>query len=244
MMKRNLLILLVLLVLLSACSQTAKLRRMSVDEKMARGNELFEHEKWRKAIPYFQEVVFERKTAFTDEAQRKLADCYYHMKKWSDARFEYQELIRLFPDYEDIATAYYRLGQCWFEESLSFNYTQDETYEAIDAFTTFLERFPNDERVPNAVQYLEDANYKLLRKKYTNGYIYWRMKDYSAALLYLDEVREADLTDMIDRKALYISARIHLYRKDNELALPVIQELVQRYPDSREARRLQKHLEP
>lgn len=234
--------LLLLGLILFGCSQTAKMRRMSVDEKMAAGNDFFAREKWRRAIPYFQEVVFERKTAFTNEAQHKLADCYYNMKKWSDARYEYQELIRLFPDYEDISTAYFRVGECWLNESLNFNYTQDETISAIDAFTVFIERFPNDERIPEAEAFIEDANYKLLRKVYTNGYIYWRMKDFSAALLYLDEVREAGMDDEIDCKAIYISARIHLYRKDMDKARTAIAELTQRYPDSKEAKRLAKYL--
>ncbi|MCD4830040.1 MAG: outer membrane protein assembly factor BamD [Candidatus Cloacimonetes bacterium] len=240
---RNLTILLLLLALLGACSQASKMQRMSVDEKMARGNEFYELEKWRKAIPYFQEVVFERKTAYTDDAQRKLADCYFFMENWVDARYEYQELIRLFPDYEDIGTAYFSIGLCYFEESLNYHYTQDETYESMDAFSTFLERFPGDERAAEAQDYLVQARYKLLEKAYMNGYIYWRINDYSAALLYFDDVRAAGLDDEIDRKAIYYSARIYLEREDMGAAHPIIVELKERYPESAEARRLEKHLE-
>ncbi len=243
-MKRTLVLVSAALLLLAlfACSENALMKSMSVNEKMDRGNALYEQGKWRKAAPYFQEVVFERRTAFTNEAQFKLAECYFNQEKWSDARYEYEELIRLFPDYSDIAIAYYRLAQCWFEESLSFHYTQDETVSAIDAFRVFIERFPDNGHVAEAQDFIVKAQYKLLQKSYMNGYIYYRTYDYSAALLYFDEVRAAALNDPIDCKSLYYSAKIHLYRKDYEKAQPVIAELVARYPQSREARRLGKRL--
>ncbi|OQX71331.1 MAG: hypothetical protein B6D62_02170, partial [Candidatus Cloacimonas sp. 4484_275] len=80
-----------------SCSENKLSSNLPLERKMEIGNEYFQKGKYNKAIPYYSDIVFERNSSFTAEAQAKLADCYFHLHKYTDARFEYQELIRLFP---------------------------------------------------------------------------------------------------------------------------------------------------
>lgn len=214
------------------------IKKMPVAKKMEKGNELFEKGKYNKAIPYFSEVVFERNSIHTPTAQMKLADCYFNQHKYTEARFEYEELIRLFADNKNIGRAYFQVGVCYFEESLSAHYTQVETRNAIRSFETFLEKFPFNPLKNEALDYIQKCQYKLLEKKYYNGLAYYKMYDYNAALMYFDEIIDLGNINEIDRLSLYYSTNIFIERNDLENAKKYGQKLITRYPLSKEAEKI------
>ncbi len=241
-MLKNITLLIVLIGILIGCSNADKIARMPVEEKMRYGNEYYAEEEWSDAIDYFKSVVFERNAAFTPEAQLKLANCYFFQEEYTDARFEYEELIRLFPDYNNLETAFFNIGVCYIEESLDPHYTQEETESAIEAFEIYQEKYPFSERREEAQSYIAQCQDKLWTKTYYNGYIYYMMYDYSASLMYLDEVTNAGRIDKLDKKAWYYKAKMYIKRKDKLNSKITIDRLVERYPDSSEARRMKKKL--
>ena len=238
-MKKVILALIVIAVL-TACSSNKAIRKMTVDEKMNRGNELFELKKYNKAIPYFTDVAFERNSAHTSEAQMKLADSYFFQNKFLEARYEYEEVIRLFKEYSEINRAYFQLGVCYFEESLSPHYTQTETNMSISSFETYLEKFPKDSKRNDAIEYINKCRYKLLEKKYLNGYTYFKISDYSAALMYFDEIIELGNINDADKGSLYYAAKIYIKRKNTLKAEQMITKLTAKYPDTKEAEKITK----
>lgn len=233
-LKKSLFLIIVIFIIVG-CSSNKISNNMTVENKMKIADELFEKEKYRKAIPYYTEVVFERNSKYTPTAQMKLADCYFNQNKFTEARFEYGELIRLFSDYKDIGRAYFQIGICYFNETLSPHYTQEETYKAISAFETFIEKFPFDARKKEAIDYIQQCRYKLLMKKYYNGYAYYKLYDYSAALMYFDEIIELGNNNEPDRMSLYYSTLIYLARDDFENAKSTGQKLIRKYPQTKEA---------
>jgi len=216
---------------------------MPVVKKMEIANDLFDKEKYNKAIPYYSEVVFERNSVHTPVAQMKLADCYFNQNKFIEARFEYGELIRLFTDFKDIGRAYFQLGVCYYNETLSPHYTQEETHRAISAFETFIEKFPFDSQKKEAIDYIQKCRYKLLMKKYYNGYAYYKLFDYSGALMYFDEIIKLGNNNEPDRMSLYYATKIYVARKDVDNAKTTGQKLINRYPQSEEARKITSALE-
>ena len=207
------------------------MKSLPVEKKMEIADEFFEKRKYSKAIPYYSEVVFERNSKYTPEAQMKLADCYFEQAKYTDARFEYGEMIRLFSDYPEIGKAYFQLGICYYNETSSPHYTQEETYKSINAFETFIEKFPFDSKKKDAIDYIQKCRFKLLMKKYYNGYAYYKLYDYSAALMYFDEIIELGNNNEPDRLSLYYATKIYLERKDWVNAKTHGQKLINRYPD-------------
>ncbi|HHE37525.1 MAG TPA: outer membrane protein assembly factor BamD [Candidatus Cloacimonetes bacterium] len=242
-MKKIVFPLIFLILLLGACSSNKAFDAMPVAEKMRIGNELFGRKKYNKAIPYYTAVAFEKNSAYTAEAQARIADCYFNQNKFIDAIFEYEELIRIFPDYEDINLAYFQIGVCHFERSLSPHYSQEETNSAIASFERFIEKFPFDHKKSEAIEYINKCHYKLLEKKYYNGYAYYKMYDYSAALMYFDEIIELGNINELDKKSLYYAARIYIVRKDKDNALKMSEKINARYPDSKEAHKINKLVE-
>jgi len=240
---KKILVLIIVLLVLFGCSGNKMSKTMPVEKKMEIANDLFDKGKYSKAIPYYSEVVFERNSVHTPVAQMKLADCYFNQNKFIEARFEYGELIRLFTDYKDIGRAYFQLGICYFNETLSPHYTQEETNRAISAFETFIEKFPFDSQKKEAISYIQKCRYKLLMKKYYNGYAYYKLFDYSGALMYFDEIINLGNNNEPDRMSLYYATKIYLARKDIDNAKITGQKLINRYPQSEEAKRITSALE-
>ncbi len=222
------------------CSNTKLYESWSAEKKMNRANKFYEKGKFSKAAELYELVVFERNLSETAFAQMRLANCYFNDKKYLEARIEYQELIKLFPDYDEIATAQYRIGLCYMYDSLDPHYTQEETVLAIEAFETFLERFPSDTRRTEVFEYLKEMNYKLLTARYYRGYIYYRMQDFSSALLYLNEIIELGNHDELEENSLYYKSKIYLYRKDAQAVLRSLERMKGYFPDSKKTRKIEK----
>lgn len=227
-------------ILLFGCSSNKVSKLIPLEKKMQIADDFFEREKYHKAIPYYESVALERNSLLSSQAQLKLADCYFKQNKFMDALLQYETLIKLYNDAEEINRAYFQVGICYWEESMNAHYTQEETYNAIDAFETFLEKFPFDERKMEAIEYIQKCHYKILKKKYYNGYAYYKMWDYPAALLYFDEIIELGNNDEIDKLSLYHAARIYITRKDKANTTLMLEKLNTKYPESKETAKINK----
>lgn len=240
-MKKQLLIMIVLLIVVTACSRNKLRDVMSPEENMAKGNEFFEKKKYNKAIPFYERVVLDLKSQYTAQAQLRLADSYMNRKDYFNARLEYEEFLKFFPENREAARAQFNIGVCYFNTSLAPQYTQEETIEAIEAFETYLQKYPTHGLRLEAVQYIEKCNYKLLAKTYENGYIYYKIYDYSSALMYFDRIIELNISDELDRKSLYYSGLISYKRKEKEKTGNYLEILTNKYPDSKETAKMKKY---
>lgn len=237
--KRVLLTILVMLLLIAACSKNKTLQ--TTEQKLDRADTLFSQKKYAKAALLYEEVSFERKSASTARALLRQAESYFQLNKFIDARLKYSQFTQMFPDHPEASTAFFKIAVCFYEESLPPQYDQGETELSINAFKVFIDKFPNDERFSNALEYIRKAQYKLLEKKFYNGYIHYRMKDYSGALMYLREISELGNTDRLDKLALYYEALIFRHQGLDTDAKESFVKLQQKYPGARETAKLRKH---
>lgn len=227
---------LLLLLILFGCARNKV--ELSAENKLAKANLLFADKKYARAAELYDDISFEKKSASSALALMRLAECNYLMNKFVDARLKYTQMITNYPDYADIETAYFKIGVCYADEALGPHYDQTETLQCIEAFRVFTDKFPNSPQFNAALEYIRKAQTTLLKKKYQNGYIYFKMQDYSSALMYFKELIELGNTDELDRKALYYSIRIHLAQKNDTAAKDAWDRLKTKYPGSNEVHRL------
>lgn len=233
------LLLLILILMLTACAKNKV--ELSLDNKLAKANELFAKKKYAKAALLYDDISFEKKSSGSTVALMRLAECYYKMHKFTDARLKYTQMTTSYPDFKDIETAYFRIGECYYEESLTPQYEQTETIQSIEAFRIFIDKFPNSAMFNDAVTYIRKGQQKLLQKKYYNGFIYYRMKDYSSALMYFKEITDLGNQDDLDKKATYYSIKIHIAQKNSEAANAAWDKIRNNYPNSKEVKRLKRY---
>ena len=233
------LILIILILLLSACAQNRS--TLTTEEKLAKADELYELGKYTRAADLYGDVYFERQSASSARALLRQADCLFKANKFAEARILYQEFSDSFPTHAEVSTAVFRYAVCLFEESLGPQYDQTETIQSIDAFRRFLEKYPKSELYADAIDYIQKAQYKLIEKRFRTGYIYYKMRDYSSALMYFKEVAELGNTDRLDRESLYYSALLLYKQKLKDQAAVEYDRLKAKYPDSKEAKKLAKY---
>lgn len=237
-MKFKIFALIILSTCLFACSANKNISNMSSQENWDKAEFYFNKGKFAKATPYYEQLIIERNSNYTADAQLKIAECYYNEKRFADAVFEYQELIRLFPDNKNVNTAQFMIGIAYFKQSLSPHYSQTETDKALDAFQTFIDKYPWDKRRSDAYDYIQKCNKKKIEKNYLAGYIYYKTQDYSSALLYFDEIINLGNKDEVELKSLYYSAIIYYERKDLDKLVTAQEKLRENFPEIKELKKI------
>lgn len=242
-MKKLMILLLIALALLGACSRNRDRSNLPVEQKLALADSLYAAGKYARAAVLYDEISFERRSGSSAHALIRLGESYLAVNRWADARLRFEQFIRTFPENARLSDAYYNIGISYYEESLPAQYDQALTNSAITAFRNFISRYPSDPRYADAISYIRKAQYKLIEKKYRNGYIYYKMKDYSAALMYFNEVIELGNMDDLDRNSLYYSAKLHLAQGNRAEARASYNRLGTRYPESKEYRKLRRRFD-
>lgn len=228
----------ILILILGACAQNQSY--ITVEDKLAAADAFYAAGKYARAAVLYDEISFERKSGQTAYALLRLADSYMKINRFSDARLRLEQVVKSFPQHPELNKAYFNIALCHFEASLPAQYDQTETIKSIEAFRVFAQKFPSDPQFEDALVYVRKAQYKLIEKKYRTGYIYYKMKDYSSALMYFEEVIELGNTDELDRKSLFYSSRLHLAQGDRAAAQTSFELLKAKYPGSKEAAKLQR----
>jgi len=238
---KKLFLIIVIIGLLVGCSNNLY-EKKSESERFEIANSFFDKGKYRKAIPIYESIVSYKTSGITTNAQAKLAESYYRMKQYENARLEYQFLMRYSSNMADLEIAYFRIGECYWKTSEPASYTQDETTAAISSLEEYLTRYPTGKYRAEAIEIIKQAEFKLLEKTYLNGYTYYMLSDYPAALLYFSEVLAEGFSSEIDMKSAYYSAKIYYEQGNMERANSFKEYLKLSYPDEKLTKRIIKKL--
>ncbi len=228
--------------LLLACSNNLY-ENKSETERFKIADKFFQEGKYRKAIPIFESIVSYKSSGITTKAQAKLAESYYLMGQYENARLEYQFLMRYSSNMAELEIAYFRIGLCFWKTSEPASYTQEETNAAISSLEEYLTRYPAGQNRAEAIEIIKKAEFKLLEKTYLNGYTYYMLSDYPAALLYFSEVLATGSKSEIDMKSAYYSALIYREQENMERANSFKEYLRLSYPDEKLTKKIIKKLD-
>lgn len=238
---KKLLLLTLIFGLLIACSNNLY-EKLPETERFEIAEKYFNKGKYRKAIPIYESIVSYKTSGITTDAQAKLAESYYLMEQYENARLEYQFLMRYSSNMNDLEIAYFRIGECFWKSSEPASYTQDETNSTISALEEYLVRYPTGKYRAEAIELIKKAEEKLLHKSYLNGYTYFMLSDYPAALLYFSEVLAVGDISEDDLKSAYYSAKIYYEQGNLERANSFKEYLRLSYPDEKLTKKIIKKL--
>jgi outer membrane protein assembly factor BamD len=234
---KKILLLIAIVGLLIGCSSN-DFEKLSDIEKYKMANNYYEQGEYRKAIPIYESITRYVNSKYTVDAQEKLANCYYELEEYEDAKLQYQLMMRFSSDLKDLEIAYFRIGKCFWETSEPASYTQDETLSAISSLEEYLTRYPTGEHRLEAREIIKQAGVKLLEKTYLNGYLYYMLPDYPAALMYFSEVLAAGQENEYDAKSAYYSALIYHKQGLQDKATQYAEYLKAMYPDNKLSKKI------
>jgi len=170
------------------CATSQKKERSAKDQYQL-ASEYLARGEYIKAIEAFQALVYNFPgSEWVDDGQYGLAESYFRSKDYVNAVFEYERIVNDFSMSPLVEKAQFKIAMCYFKQSLDAARDQKNTYQAIQAFLTFLEDYPDSPLAKEARAKYSACRAKLAEKAYKNGELYLKMGQTEAALLYFREV--------------------------------------------------------
>lgn len=226
----------------TACSVALPPADATPTERFEWSRDRYEQEKYSDAIRGFRDLLFrEPLHPSADSARYLLAESYLQTNQHLLAANEFRMLAQSRPNSPVADDA--QLGMCraYWELSPSIPRDQEYTQRAIEACTRLLEYFPRSELDGRARDMIAEARVKLAEKRTQVGTWYYERKFYESAIIYFEStVQEFPDAPVIPE----VLGRLHdSYSKVGFLAEAnsIRETLLQRFPDSPEARALGAH---
>ncbi len=199
-------------------------------KKLAYANTLFQQEKYTKAQLLYSQI----KDAFkgTQEYEQifyNYAYTFYEVKDYTSAAFYFKNFVQVFPNSSKTEEMAFMEAYCFFKLSPRPELDQTNTTKAISAMQTFINIYPNSDRVTQATDIIDKLRQKLERKGYKAAKLYYDMGYYKAAGLSFNNLlldypasEQGDKYKFLAIKAYYKYADKSIFSKQEERYQTVI----------------------
>ncbi len=127
-------------------------------------------------------------TDLTDDALYYLGLAYFDTKDYALASSQFDRLIRDFPATPFVGDAAFWLARCDDAQSHPAMLDQTDTERALQRYGEFLQQYPDNTHAGEAKARIQVLRDRLAEKRYRNGRLYWKLKQYTAAEIYLRDV--------------------------------------------------------
>lgn len=216
---------------ISSCSSSEETVTLPVEERYAKAKALFDNEDYLEAIEEFKIITVQYQgSEYADEAQYYLAECRFIRGEYILAAAEYDNLVRLMTGSPYVTLARYQRAESYYRLSPKPQLDQKYSRYALDNFQTYIEFSPADSMVSDAEKKIEELTYKLARKMFEGGTLYYRLEYYKAAIAYFDKlIQEYHDSPFVDDGMLW-KAKSQNARKDFSGAAQTLTELEQKFP--------------
>jgi outer membrane protein assembly factor BamD len=191
-----------------------------------RGKESYEKKDYTDAIADLKAYVQQFPgTDNTDDALYYLGMSYFQIKDYPLASGQFDRLLRDFPASPRQPDALFQLARCDDVQSHPAPLDQTETLRAISRYKQFLDLYPESPDAPQARERLAALEDRQVQKEYLNGRLYYRLKQYGAAELYLRAVAAEHPKSQWGGQAAWLLGQIYAKRGRTEEAIAVLKQV-------------------
>ena len=173
-------ILLLITVFLTGCGEYQKiLKSRDPEEKYQAALRYFNEKQYVKSQTLLDDVSsYYRGSERSEDILAYLARSYMGQKSYESATSYYQAYIRNYPKGKYAAEAYFQIGHCQYLDSPDARLDQAVTRNAIDAFTQFVELYPESPYAEQAYQEMSEMYDKLALKELKSAQLYYNLGTY------------------------------------------------------------------
>lgn len=174
------LLLLVLWLCLPSCGEyQAMLKSKDPEQKYQAALKYFNDGKYVRSQTLLEDVLpYYKGTERAQDVVVYIARSYMGQKSYTSAAEYYQSYLRNYPKGQYAIEACYQVGHCYYLDVPDPRLDQDITYQAIDAYTHFIETYPESPYVKQAYKEQNELFDKLAYKEYLNAKLYYNMGTY------------------------------------------------------------------
>jgi len=182
-----------------SCSQYQKLLKSSDnDVKYTKALEYYEKGDYLKAQQLFEQIqAFFKGTDKAEKIAFYNANCYYKQKDYILAGYYFRSFSTNFSTSTYAEEALYLSAYCSYLDSPRSSLDQTSTSEAISSLQLFINQYPKSDRVAECNKLIDELRAKLEKKAIDIAMLYYKMSDYKASVVSLNNV----LKDYPDTKS-------------------------------------------
>jgi outer membrane protein assembly factor BamD len=188
MLKKWSLIFVLLSLIQLGCSKYQKILKSSDTElKYNAAIAYYEDEKYERAMPLFEELIpLFRGTERSEKVYYMYAYCNFNENLLYGAAYHFKKFSITFPNSSHAEEALFMNGYSLYLLSPIATLDQTETYNAINSLQLFINTFPKNELVDSSNVLMDRLRGKLEQKSYLNSKQYYKIFDYKAAIVALN----------------------------------------------------------
>ncbi len=178
----------VLLITISSCSNYQKvLKSNDYAKKYEVALQLYNKKDYQKAYPLLEELVsVKRGTKEAEDIYYYYCYCNYYLDDLISASYHFAQFAKTYPASEKAEEASYMNAYCYYLGSPVYSLDQSNSYRAIEELQVFINKYPNSARISECNELIDKLRAKLEVKSYEKGMLYFKMSDYKAAIVSLN----------------------------------------------------------
>ncbi len=177
--------LLPILILLGSCSGFVKLQKKGTfEEKYVAAKEYYEEEQYYKAGLLFDDILpFSVGTPEGEAIHFLTAKCHYEEGLLNYSTEQFSSFVKKYPRSEKAEEASFLYAKALYHMSPGHNLDQTNTYLAIDAIQSFINKYPETEFLSECDEKITLLQEKLEYKAYLNARTHLRIEHFRAATI-------------------------------------------------------------
>jgi outer membrane protein assembly factor BamD len=238
------LFLVLVLVFAASCSKFRKIEK-SQDwrVKYEAANNYYNKKDYYHASALYEQIIpIVRGLPEGEKVQFYLAYCQFYDKLYLLASEQFKTFYETYGRSSMAEEARYMYAYSLYKSSPKDNLDQTSSIDAMAAMQEFLNRFPNSKFRDQSIEVITTMQKKLERKGFDNAYQYYRIRQYKAAIVALNNFKNNFPDSEFLEEAYYLViaseyrlAEQSIYSKQEERYRGVVEhykEFVDKYPSS------------
>lgn len=235
---------------LTSCGEYQKvLNKGTVEDQYKMAVKLYETQKFGKALRLFEIVTpAYRGKPQMERIQFMVAQSNFNEKNYQTAGYYFDRFAKNYPKSSKLEEASFASALSYKLASPEFSKDPTDTNKALNAFQSFINDFPNSDKLEEANKHYKELRYKLQKKYFEIAKTYYTtadydMRNYKAAIQAFDNLLEDYLGSEFKEEALYYRLKAaHDYvlksydiRKPERIddAMDAYEKLLRNFPETK-----------
>jgi outer membrane protein assembly factor BamD len=198
------------------------------------------------AEPTFREIRREFPySRFAALAELRIGDCQFKNEAYPEAIQTYRQFVRIRPSHKEIPYARFRIAEAyynqipsgWFMTPPSHERDQSAARDSLIQLRRFVVDYPEDQRVPDAHKLMEKCMSVLAAHELYVARFYLKREAYRGVISRLKGLLASYPGSGVEAQALLLLGQVYLETDEVEAARLTFNEILQRFPESGEAKR-------
>jgi len=177
---KNLACLLMFSLVLFSCGEYQKvLNRGTAEEQYKMATKMYESNKYSKALRLFEKITpTYRGKPQMERIQFMVAQSNFNEKSYSTSGYYFDRFAKNYPKSSKKEEASFLSAYSYKLASPRFSLDATDTKKALEAFQTFIDTYPDSDRIEEANTHYKELRYKLQKKSFEIAKTYYRTADY------------------------------------------------------------------